>query len=174
MRRIAFACLAVLASSAIALSVSVNSASAATKKAAVEKSSSDLVNEARRWIGTNPTGWSHVWCARFMNFVLKRAGYAGTNSDAASSFASYGSRAWGPQVGSIAVMTRGRNGGHVGVVAGIADDGSIIVISGNHNKRVGVGHYPASRIYTYRFPEKTASSSSHSNHGNQQVSQSVY
>lgn len=123
-----------------------------TKKASAEKSSSTLVNEARRWIGTNPTGWSNVWCARFMNFVLKRTGYEGTGSDAASSFAHYGRRIWWPQEGAIAVMTRGKNGGHVGVVTGVADDGKIIVISGNHNKKVGVGHYPRERIYAYVVP----------------------
>jgi len=117
-----------------------------------DKSSSALVNEARRWIGTNPTGWNHVWCARFMNFVLKRLGYDGTGSDAAASFAHYGRRIWWPQEGAIAVMTRGKSGGHVGVVAGVADDGKIIVISGNHNKKVGVGHYPRERIYAYVLP----------------------
>ncbi len=120
--------------------------------ASSEKSSSALVNEARRWIGTNPTGWNHVWCARFMNFVLKRLGYEGTGSDAAASFAHYGRRIWWPQEGAIAVMTRGKNGGHVGVVAGVAGDGKIIVISGNHNKKVGVGHYPRERIYAYVLP----------------------
>jgi len=124
----------------------------ATSKSKSERSSSALVNEARRWIGTNPTGWNHVWCARFMNFVLRRLGYDGTGSDAASSFAHYGRRIWWPQEGAIAVMTRGKNGGHVGVVAGVADDGKIIVISGNHNKKVGVGHYPRERIYAYVLP----------------------
>ena len=134
--------------------LNVQSASVAhkPKKVAVERSSSNLVNEARRWIGTNPTGWERVWCARFMNFVLRRAGYEGTGSDAASSFASYGRRIWWPQEGAIAVMTRGKSGGHVGVVTGVADDGKIIVISGNHNKRVGVGHYPRERIYAYVVP----------------------
>jgi uncharacterized protein (TIGR02594 family) len=155
MRRIAFAFFGIFVLTAAGLSVSIQTASAAnksTKKAAVEKSASPLVNEARRWIGTNPTGWDHVWCARFMNFVLKRTGHPGTGSDAASSFASYGRRIWWPEVGSIAVMTRGKNGGHVGVVSGVADDGKIIVISGNHNKRVGVGHYPRERIYAYVVP----------------------
>ena len=122
------------------------------QKTSGDKSSSALVNEARRWIGTNPTGWSHVWCARFMNFVLKRLGYEGTGSDAAASFAHYGRRIWWPQEGAIAVMTRGKNGGHVGVVAGVDGDGRIIVISGNHNKKVGVGHYPRERIYAYVLP----------------------
>jgi uncharacterized protein (TIGR02594 family) len=139
-------------SSSANLDVQSTSAANKPKKAAVESNSSNLVNEARRWIGTNPTGWSHVWCARFMNFVLKRAGYEGSGSDAASSFASYGRRVWWPQVGSIAVMTRGKNGGHVGVVAGVAEDGKIIVISGNHNKRVGEGRYPRERIYAYVMP----------------------
>ena len=114
--------------------------------------SSDVVKEAKRWIGTNPTGWSHVWCARFMNFVLKRTGHAGTGSDAASSFASYGTRLWFPRVGAIAVMTRGKNGGHVGVVSGFDDNGNPIIISGNHNKRVGVGVYPRERVYAYVMP----------------------
>jgi uncharacterized protein (TIGR02594 family) len=122
------------------------------KNSAVPASSSDVVNEARRWIGTNPTGWSHVWCARFMNFVLKRTGHPGTGSDMASSFADYGRRVWWPQVGAIAVMKRGRNGGHVGVVSGINRDGNLIIISGNHNKRVGVGVYPRERVYAYVVP----------------------
>jgi uncharacterized protein (TIGR02594 family) len=160
MRRIAFCCLAIAAIITTTLAAGTQSALAAKtskKNLASSASSSDVVAEAKRWIGTNPTGWDRVWCARFMNFVLKRAGYSGTGSDAASSFASYGRRAWGPQVGSIAVMTRGKNGGHVGVVSGVADDGRIIVISGNHNKRVGVGHYPPSRIYAYRYPDKGSS-----------------
>ena len=125
-------------------------------------SSSDLVNEAKRWMGTNPTGWDRVWCARFMNFVLKRTGHAGTGSDSASSFASYGRRVWSPQVGAIAVMTRGKNGGHVGVVSGFDSSGNPILISGNHNvcsgnkngnnRCVGVGVYPRERVYAYVVP----------------------
>ena len=42
--------------------------------------SPDPVMEARRWIGTNPTDRSTLWCARFMNFVLERSGFKGTGS----------------------------------------------------------------------------------------------
>ena len=112
----------------------------------------DLVAEARRYIGTNPTGWKHVWCARFMNFVLERRGYATTGSDAASSFATYGQRIAGPQVGAIAVMRR-KGGGHVGIVSGVAKNGEVIVISGNSAGHVvGVAHYPRGRIYAYVLP----------------------
>lgn len=113
---------------------------------------SDVVTEARRWIGTNPTDRSSLWCARFMNFVLERTGHRGTGSDAARSFASYGHRVPGPQVGAIAVLTRGPNGGHVGVVAGIDPSGNPILISGNHNKRVAQAVYPRGRIIAYVMP----------------------
>ena len=112
----------------------------------------DPVSEARRWIGTNPTDRNTLWCARFMNFVLERAGYRGTGSDAAKSFASYGRRISGPQVGAIAVMTRGKNGGHVGIVSGIDASGNPIIISGNHGHRVAEATYPRGRIYAYVMP----------------------
>jgi uncharacterized protein (TIGR02594 family) len=115
--------------------------------------SSDPVTEARRWIGTNPTDRSSLWCARFMNFVLERSGYSGTGSDAAKSFASYGRRISGPRIGAIAVMTRGKNGGHVGIVSGIDPSGNPIVISGNHGHKVGEGVYPRSRIVAYVMPQ---------------------
>jgi uncharacterized protein (TIGR02594 family) len=114
--------------------------------------SSDVVTEARRWIGTNPTDRSSLWCARFMNFVLERTGRRGTGSDAARSFASYGHRVPGPQVGAIAVLTRGANGGHVGVVSGVDPSGNPIIISGNHNKRVAEAVYPRGRIIAYVMP----------------------
>jgi uncharacterized protein (TIGR02594 family) len=87
-----------------------------------------------------------------MNFVLKRSGYAGTNSGFARSFASYGRPVAGPQVGAIAVMTRGKRGGHVGVVSGVDGNGNPIIISGNHGGRVAEAVYPRGRIYAYVMP----------------------
>lgn len=112
---------------------------------------SNIVAEARRYIGGNPTGRSRLWCARFMNMVLKRAGHKGTGSDMARSFAHYGQKVSGPQVGAIAVMTR-RGGGHVGVVSGIDRRGNPIVVSGNHGRRVAESVYPRSRVYAYVVP----------------------
>jgi uncharacterized protein (TIGR02594 family) len=113
--------------------------------------SSGLVAEARRWIGTNPTDRRSLWCARFMNFVLQRTGHKGTGSDLARSFASYGQRVSGPQVGAIAVMAR-KGGGHVGVVSGFDNSGNPIIISGNHGHRVAEAVYARSRIYAYVMP----------------------
>jgi uncharacterized protein (TIGR02594 family) len=111
-----------------------------------------LVNEARRFIGTNPTDRRSLWCARFMNFVLKRTGRKGTGSDMARSFASYGHRVGGPQVGAIAVLSRGKRGGHVGVVSGVDKGGNPIIISGNHGRRVAESKYPRKRVIAYVMP----------------------
>lgn len=114
-------------------------------------SASNVVAEARRYIGGNPTGRGRLWCARFMNMVLQRSGHHGTGSDMANSFAHYGQRISGPQVGAIAVMGR-RGGGHVGVVSGIDSKGNPIVVSGNHGHRVAESVYPRGRIYAYVMP----------------------
>jgi len=149
MRRFAFAYLIFTVTVFVSLGASFQPVAAAQ---GAEAASSDVVSEARRWIGTNPTDMSRLWCARFMNFVLKRVGYRGTGSDMASSFASYGHRIGGPRVGAIAVMTRGNNGGHVGVVSDIDRNGNPVIISGNHNHTVGVGVYSRARIYAYVMP----------------------
>jgi uncharacterized protein (TIGR02594 family) len=114
-------------------------------------SSSNVVSEARRYIGGNPTGRGSLWCARFMNLVLQHSGYKGTGSDMASSFAHYGQRISGPQVGAIAVMGR-RGGGHVGIITGIDASGNPIMISGNNGNRVREAPISRGRIYAYVMP----------------------
>lgn len=114
--------------------------------------SSGIVDQARRYVGSNPTGRSRLWCARFLNMVLERSGRRGTGSDMASSFASFGNRVSGPQVGAIAVMSRGKRGGHVGIVSGIDESGNPIIISGNHGGRVAESTYPRGRVYSYVMP----------------------
>ena len=113
---------------------------------------SGLVAQARRYIETNPTGMGALWCARFMNMVLEKSGRRGTGSNMANSIANYGSRVSGPQVGAIAVMSRGKRGGHVGIVSGMDSKGNPIVISGNYNRRVAESVIPRGRIYAYVMP----------------------
>jgi uncharacterized protein (TIGR02594 family) len=115
-------------------------------------SGSGLVAEARRYLGGNPTGRGSLWCARFMNMVLEHTGHRGTGSDMASSFARYGTRVSGPQVGAIAVMSRGRGGGHVGIVTGVDASGNPIMISGNNGNRVREAPVSRGRIYAYVMP----------------------
>jgi uncharacterized protein (TIGR02594 family) len=111
----------------------------------------DLVSEARRYIGGNPTGRSSLWCGAFMDMVLKKTGHKG-GGNLARAYASYGRRVSGPQVGAIAVMTRGKGGGHVGVVSGVDASGNPIIISGNHNDVVAESTYPRGRIIAYVMP----------------------
>lgn len=112
--------------------------------------SSSLVSEARRYLGTNPTNRRSLWCGAFMDMVLRRTGHPG-GGNLASAYARYGQRVSGPQVGAIAVMSR-RGGGHVGVVSGIDGRGNVIVVSGNHNHTVAESVYPRGRIYAYVVP----------------------
>lgn len=112
--------------------------------------SDSLVSEARKYIGTNPTGRGSLWCGAFMDLVLKRTGHAG-GGNLASAYAHYGTRVSGPQVGAIAVMGR-RGGGHVGVVSGIDGNGNPIIISGNHNHTTAESVYPRGRIAAYVLP----------------------
>jgi uncharacterized protein (TIGR02594 family) len=112
--------------------------------------SNGLVSEARKYIGTNPTGRGSLWCGAFMDLVLKRTGHSG-GGNLARAYAHYGQRVSGPQVGAIAVMGR-RGGGHVGVVSGVDPNGNPIIVSGNHNHTVAESVYPAGRISAYVLP----------------------
>jgi uncharacterized protein (TIGR02594 family) len=112
--------------------------------------SDSLVSEARKYIGTNPTGRGSLWCGAFMDLVLKRTGHRG-GGNLAKGYANYGTRVSGPQVGAIAVLTR-RGGGHVGVVSGVDPNGNPIIVSGNHNRTVAESVYPAGRVTAYVLP----------------------
>jgi len=109
-----------------------------------------LVADARRYLGTNPTGRRSLWCGAFMDKVLRDTGHRG-GGNLAKGYLHYGTRVSGPQVGAIAVMGR-RGGGHVGVVSGVDANGNPIVISGNHNRTVAESVYPRGRILAYVMP----------------------
>ena len=57
-----------------------------------------------------------------------------------------------PHAGAVAVLTRGRRGGHVGIVKAIDANGNPTILSGNHNRKVGIGTYPKSRVIAYVLP----------------------
>ena len=81
-----------------------------------------------------------------MNAWLARAGYRGTGSGLARSFARYG-RSSAPRIGAIAVAR-----GHVGLVVGFTPRGPLLLSANNRHGRVGVGAWPARRILAYRSP----------------------
>jgi hypothetical protein len=57
---------------------------------------------AMRYDGNNPTGWSHIWCAHYLNMVLLEAGYP-RGGNLAREYASYG-QPTPARVGAIAVI----------------------------------------------------------------------
>ena len=114
--------------------------------------SSNVVAEARRYLGGNPTGRGSLWCARFMNMVLQHSGYRGTGSDMANSFAHYGQRISGPQVGAIAVMGRPAAAAMSASSPASTRQGNPIMISGNNGNRVREAPISRGRISAYVMP----------------------
>ena len=116
----------------------------------------DIGLEALKWMGASSrqvgVPYPDLWCADFVNFILRRTGHPATNSRAAKSFLEYGKRIDSPRVGAIVVLTRGKNGGHVGIVRGTDGAGNIIVISGNHGNKVWESMYPKNRVLGYVVP----------------------
>ncbi len=119
----------------------------------------DIGLEALRWMGASSrqvgVPYPDLWCADFVNFILRRTGHPTMNSRAAKSFLDYGKRIDSPRVGAIVVLTRGKNGGHIGIVRGTDGAGNIIVISGNHGNRVAESPYPKNRVLGYVIPNDT-------------------
>lgn len=115
--------------------------------------------EALNWVGATSrqvgVPYPDLWCADFINFILRRTGHTTTNSRAAKSFLDYGKRIDSPRVGAIVVLARGVNNGHVGIVRGTDGAGNIIVISGNHGNKVWESPYPKSRVLGYVVPKES-------------------
>jgi uncharacterized protein (TIGR02594 family) len=132
------------------------SRSDAAEAAAQVPGAAGVLLEALRWRGrtAGQIGLpAKLWCADFMNFVLRRAGGKGTQSRAARSFLEYGKKLDGPRVGAIAILyRRGPNSGHVGVVRGTDGQGNPILVSGNHGPTVKESIYPKAKVMAYVMP----------------------
>lgn len=112
----------------------------------VSHSYGSLINKAESYLGTNPTGWRHVWCGRFMAMIAPEQASRIRNPNLARDWATLpGAHKGQGSPGDIVVLSRGR-GGHVGVLKGYDGRGNPIIISGNHGRSVGVGAYPAYRV----------------------------
>jgi hypothetical protein len=108
---------------------------------------SDLVAKARQYIGTNPTGWARLWCARFMAMIAPHAAAHVRNPNWALDWAALPRTPM--SVGAAAVMTR-PGGGHIGIVSGITPNGDPVIIAGNAGgNRVREYAIPRGRILAY-------------------------
>jgi len=104
---------------------------------------SQLIRLAMEHLGANPTGWSHNWCGRFLAMTLEAAGHRG-GGNLAAGYVDYGLPTKA-QVGAIAVMPH-----HVGIVTAVGPD-YVVLLSGNHGHKVGVGRYASNKIIAYRM-----------------------
>ena len=108
-------------------------------------SGADMLDGARRFLGSrNPTGFHGAWCGAFMAMIARREGRSIPPSPLLARSWARAGRPSGPVVGAIAVMPH-----HVGVVAAVKP-GKVLLVSGNHGHRVGVGWYAARRVIAYR------------------------
>jgi hypothetical protein len=103
-------------------------------------------------VGTNPTGWKRLWCAKSVNLWLAQSGKKGCGGNTAVSCLSAGRKLSGPQVGAIAVMKH-----HVGIVKEV-HGGHVTLVSGNNagrsgNRKVGISKYARGRVMAYVWPE---------------------
>lgn len=93
-----------------------------------------------------------AWCSEAVNLWVTEAGYEGTNSAAAKSWAAWGTEIAEGVLGCIVVMTR-PGGNHVALYLGEDDDG-VFVWGGNQSNRVCVAHYPWDMVTNFRMIEE--------------------
>ncbi len=110
-----------------------------------------LIQEMKRHKGTKRWKSLRLWCADFQNWSLQAIGLPTTASRKARSFLNYGKVVRQPARGDIVILSRGKSStsGHVGTIVAIHSD-TLEVISGNHNRTVGIGLYPKNRVIGYR------------------------
>lgn len=83
------------------------------------------------------------WCSAFVNWTMKQAGVAGTNSAAARSWLNWGKAvpkdAAHVKPGDVIVFPRGNNPaqGHVAIVEAVLPDGRVKVVGGNQGNGPG-------------------------------------
>lgn len=88
------------------------------------------------------------WCSAFVNWCVEKAGYAGTDSSWARSWAHWGKAIDTPRRGCIAVLKR-NSGGHVGFFIGETNT-DIELLGGNQSDSVCISKYPKSHLISYR------------------------
>lgn len=95
------------------------------------------------------------WCSSFANWVMNKAGYVGTRSAMARSWASWGRKLDKFEPGCIVVFSRGTGGqGHVAFGISMEND-KVKVIGGNQSDSVCYAHYPKSKVIAYVWPRES-------------------
>jgi uncharacterized protein (TIGR02594 family) len=110
--------------------------------------SSKLVRTALRYVGgRDPSGFRGEWCGDFMGYVARKSGYRVPEGfRLARRWALAGRRLRRPVPGAEMVMAH-----HVGIVLKTVGR-NVLLLSGNHGHRVGIGWYPIARAIAFVEP----------------------
>lgn len=106
------------------------------------------LRELRAWWSDDETAWCGVFVAAVMreeNVKLPSHWYR------ARAWLDFGVQITEPVVGCIVVFARGGSG-HVGFVAGVDEQGRLMVIGGNQGNAVTVAPFDRARVLGYRWP----------------------
>lgn len=112
-----------------------------------------LASFFRRAVGSDFDPVELPWCARFVNAVLRTAGYNTDGADDwARSFMRVGEATTSPRRGDVVVMERGGNpeNGHVGFFYGFDDAGNVLILGGNQGNEVNISSYSVDDVLGYR------------------------
>ncbi|MEW5926208.1 MAG: TIGR02594 family protein [Gemmatimonadota bacterium] len=90
-------------------------------------------------------------CSSFAVACMELAGIPSTRSAAAKSWLSWGRPLEEPVPGCVVVLSRGKDGGHVGFLE-TADESHVALLGGNQRNAVNVQKYPRQRVLGYRWP----------------------
>lgn len=95
-----------------------------------------------------------AWCAAFVGASLDASGIAGTGSLMARSYLDWGRAADTPELGAIAVLSRGADPalGHVGFLVGETGD-QVLLLGGNQSDSVSVEAFARTRLLSLRLPQ---------------------
>lgn len=91
------------------------------------------------------------WCSAFVNFIVQKSDYVGTDSALARSWEHWGNELDRPVPGCVVVLSRGSNPkfGHVGFYL-YETKKNIVLLGGNQGDAVSIGSYLKSRLICYR------------------------
>lgn len=98
-----------------------------------------------------------AWCSAFINWLALQTGYEHSSSLLARSWLEFGEIVPVPDLGDIAIFSRGDKNsyfGHIGLYI-TERDGYIYVLGGNQNNEVNISKYSKMRLLGFRKLRET-------------------
>jgi len=93
------------------------------------------------------------WCSSFVNWVMTKSGFRGTNNAWAASWQNWGMKLAHPQYGAITLINNPNTGNHVGFWVSETST-HFRLLGGNQSDRVKYSDFPkrSYHIKAYRWP----------------------